>query len=105
MKRMLVTAFLFAAAAPGRAEDWPCWRGPRLDGSSTEKNLPLQWNAKENIAWKTPLPGIGHSSPVIHGDHVFVTSCMLAEQKRLLLCLDRRDGRVMWQQEVVAPPL
>lgn len=91
------------------AEDWPQWRGPRLDGSSTEKNLPLKWTATDNIAWKTPLGGLGHSSPIVVGDRVFVTTC-LVEQKsvdksRLLICLDRKDGKILWQREVVQSPL
>ncbi len=105
MKRLIVTVLLLVAAAPGRAEEWPCWRGPRLDGSSAEKNLPRHWSPTENIAWKTPLPGVGHSSPVVHGDRVFVTSCQLKTQQRLLLCLDRNDGRVLWQREIFSSPL
>src|SRR5947199_730755 len=83
------------------AENWPCWRGPRLDGSSLEKNLPLKWSETENIAWKTPIPGVGYSSPIVFGDRVFVTTCLLKEEARVLLCLDRRDGRVLWQREVL----
>ncbi len=106
MKRPLLAAMtLLAFTATLHAEDWPSWRGPRLDGSSTEKNLPLKWTATENIAWKADLPGVGHSSPVVHGDHVFVTSCLLKEQKRVLVCLDRRSGKVLWQRDVVLSPL
>jgi outer membrane protein assembly factor BamB len=105
MKRLILSALLLAAAAPGRAEEWPCWRGPRLDGSSTETNLPLQWTGTENVAWKTAIPGVGHSSPVVYGDRVFLTSCLLEEGKRILLCLDRHDGRILWQRDVVASPL
>ena len=103
-KILPLLSLLFLATAI-RAEDWPCWRGPRLDGSSTETNLPLKWSATENVAWKTPIPGVGHSSPVVHGDRVFVTSALLKEEQRVLLCLDRRDGKVLWQQTVVHSPL
>jgi len=105
MRRLIVSALLLAAAAPLRAEDWPCWRGPRLDGSSAETNLPLKWTATQNLAWKTPIPGVGHSSPVVCGDRVFLTTCLLKEQERVLLCLDRRDGRVLWQRTVLESPL
>src|SRR6202040_3072451 len=94
------------AAGSGRVfEDWPAWRGPRGDGSSFEKNLPLRWSATENVHWKTKIPGIGHSSPVIHGDRVFLTTCLLKEQQRVLLCLDRRDGKILWQRVVFTAPL
>ena len=104
----LLIALLFAM--PAHAEDWPCWRGPRLDGSSLEKNLPLKWSVvkdkktgavtMENIAWQTEIPGIGHSSPIVHGDRVFLTTCLLKEEKRMLLCLDRKDGKILWEREV-----
>ena len=45
------------------AEDWPGWRGPRLDGTSTEKDIPLKWSTTENVVWKTEIPGTGYSSP------------------------------------------
>jgi outer membrane protein assembly factor BamB len=106
MNRMfaaLVVALSFNAVAV--AENWPAWRGPRLDGSSLEKGLPLHWSETENVAWKTPIPGVGHSSPIVYGDRVFVTSCLIKEQARILLCLDRRDGHVLWQREVLRSPL
>jgi outer membrane protein assembly factor BamB len=87
------------------AEDWPCWRGPRLDGSSLEKNLPVTWNDKTNIVWKADVPGIGHSSPIVVGDRVFVTTCLLQEQKRELICLDRLSGKKLWEKTVLVTPL
>lgn len=106
---------LFVVAPIASAEDWPMWRGPRLDGSSTEKVLPIKWGVVkdkktgaetlDNIAWRTPIDGIGHSSPIVHGDHVFVTTCLIQEQKRVLVCLDRTNGKVRWQREVASSPL
>ena len=61
--------------------------------------------AMDNIAWRSSIPGIGHSSPIVHGDHVFMTTCLLKEQKRLLMCLDRRDGQILWTREVAYSPL
>jgi outer membrane protein assembly factor BamB len=106
MLRPLAALFAVVLFVPlCRAENWPSWRGPRLDGSSAEKNLPLQWSDTENVAWKTSIPGVGHSSPIVHGDRVFLTTCLLKEESRVLLCLDRRDGRIVWQREVVHSPL
>lgn len=53
---------------------WPEFRGPRGDGHATASNLPVRWNAFRNIAWQTPLPGSGWSSPIIVGDRIWVTA-------------------------------
>ena len=95
--------FIFAAAAG--AEDWPQWRGPRLDGTSAEKNVPLHWSATSNVTWKTELPGIGHASPIVVGGKVFAIAAVPQTQERVLLCLDRRTGKVTWQQAVIKSPL
>jgi outer membrane protein assembly factor BamB len=92
-------------AADVRAEEWPGWRGPRGDGTSAEKDIPLHWSSSDNVAWKTPIPGRGHSSPAIWGDRVFLTTCLEPEQERVLLCLDRRDGKLLWQRVVLTAPL
>jgi hypothetical protein len=92
-------------AARVAAEDWPGWRGPRGDGTSLEKDVPVRWSATENVAWKTPIPGVGHSSPIVSGDRIFLTSCLTDNQDRVLLCLDRTTGNLMWQRNVVHAPL
>jgi outer membrane protein assembly factor BamB len=93
---LLAVLSLTAAAL---AEDWPGWRGPRGDGTSTETGVPLKWSQTENIVWKTPIPGKGHSSPVIWGDRIFVSSSVDDQQKQQLLCLERTTGKVIWTQE------
>jgi outer membrane protein assembly factor BamB len=67
-------ALLVFLAAPSLAADWPNWRGPLASGVSTETGLPERWNATENVAWKAALAGVGVSSPIVAGDHVYVTS-------------------------------
>jgi outer membrane protein assembly factor BamB len=67
-------ALLVFLAAPSLAADWPHWRGPLASGVSTETGLPERWNATENVAWKAVLAGVGVSSPIVAGDHVYVTS-------------------------------
>ena len=105
----LLCLSLLASSAP--AENWPAWRGPRGDGSSHESTLPTTWNAAtgENIAWKTPIPGVGHSSPIIWEDRIFVVTCLgtaVGEpQERALLCLDRKSGEILWRQTVLSAPL
>jgi outer membrane protein assembly factor BamB len=82
-----------------RAENWAHWRGPSFDGGTTEKNLPVSWSATDNVAWTTPMPGISGATPIIWGDHIFVSSPD-AEKNLLLLCLNRKDGKVLWQKTV-----
>jgi outer membrane protein assembly factor BamB len=108
----LLALKLFAAAAvavpaiqPALAENWPGWRGPRGDGTSSEKKVPLQWNATNNVVWKTELPGLGHASPIVWGDRVFTVTCVPEKESRELLCLDRKTGKLLWQKTVIASPL
>ena len=90
-------ALLIAASA--RAENWPQWRGPYFNGSTTESNLPSQWSKTDNVAWVAPLPGQSSATPVVWEDCVFVSSP--DEQKNLLLiCLDRETGKARWQKVV-----
>lgn len=84
---------------PSRAENWPQWHGPYFNGSSTEKDLLAEWSKTENVAWVAPLPGYSGATPAVWEDSVFVSSP--DEQKNLLLiCLDRRTGKVRWQKVV-----
>jgi outer membrane protein assembly factor BamB len=101
----LAFVYLISVLSVARAEDWPGWRGPRGDGTSRETGLPQTWSATRNIAWKTAIPGIGHSSPIVWGDHVFVTSCLEEEGKRMLVAVDRKGGKILWQRLVVQAPL
>jgi outer membrane protein assembly factor BamB len=104
---ILTCTLLFAAAAV-TAEEWPSWRGPRGDGTSTETHIPLKFSGAdngENLRWKTEIPGKGHSSPVVWGDRVFVTSCIEADQKRMLYCLDRTNGKILWDKVVLTAKL
>jgi len=96
--------FLLGWPGPVGAENWPCWRGPRLDGTSLEKKVPIHWTATSNIVWKTPLPGAGHASPILWADNLF-TVAALNTQERVLLCLDRRSGAIRWQKTVLRSPL
>src|SRR5690242_8460504 len=70
------------------AEDWPCWRGPRGDGTSVETNVPKRWNGETglNIVWKTPVAGRGHASPVVWGNRIFLVACIEETQDRVLAC-------------------
>jgi outer membrane protein assembly factor BamB len=101
--RLLLLLFLFANAL--HAENWPCWRGPRLDGTSLETNSPVHWSASSNVVWKTSLPGVGHASPIVWQDRVFTVTAVPDQEARKLLCLDRADGKTVWQKTVLTAPL
>lgn len=79
------------------AENWPCWRGPRQDGHSSDTSLPVKWDAK-GVTWKTELKGTGQSSPIIWGDRIFLTTALDKGQQRVVFCVDRRDGKVLWEK-------
>jgi outer membrane protein assembly factor BamB len=104
---LVVSVVVFSVASPSRAENWPGWRGPRGDGTSLESNVPTRWHGAsgENIAWKAELAGSGHSSPVVWEDRVFLVSCLEQTGERALMCLDRKSGKLLWQQTVVKSPL
>lgn len=86
-------------------ENWPMWRGPRGDGSSDETTAPTHWSPVENVRWKVAVPGKGHSSPVVWDERIFLTTCLEQTRQRMLLCLDRGDGHLRWQKEVLTSPL
>jgi outer membrane protein assembly factor BamB len=72
--RLLPVFALLGALAFAGADDWPAWRGPTGNGISPLKNIPSSWSADRNIAWKAPVEGRGHSSPVVWGDRIFITA-------------------------------
>jgi outer membrane protein assembly factor BamB len=106
--------------------NWPQWRGPGASGVSNEKNLPIEWGESQNVQWKTEIPGRGHSSPIIWGKKVFLTTSIegpvVAGAKAVthirrgqvyvhpdsvggdhsytikILCLDRETGRILWEK-------
>ena len=82
------------------AGDWPHWRGPAYNGSSDEKNLPASWSRTENIAWATSLPGPSAATPIISGGRVFLSSMARTKYGLLAVCVDRKDGKVLWQKHV-----
>ncbi len=87
---------------PARAENWPQWRGPFSNGSTTEPGLPSSWDVKEktNVAWVAPMPGPGAATPIVWGDRVFVSSVDRETKDLLALRLDGATGKVLWQKAV-----
>lgn len=102
---LMMLAICVFVTCCGRGENWPAWRGPRGDGTSLEKNIPTSWNSTNHVAWKTAVPGEGHSSPIVWGDRVFLTTALKESEERVVLCIDRREGKQLWQQTVLRSPL
>jgi len=114
------------ARAPSRVasnsgKGWPSFRGPQASGISEGQNLPEKWNAKtgENILWRTPIPGLAHSSPVVWGNRIFVTSAVSSDPKAtfrpglygdgdaskdrsqhrwMLYAIDKDSGKIVWEK-------
>ncbi len=81
-------------------EDWPGFRGPTGQGHTSASGLPLRWSTTENVRWKRPIPGEGWSSPIVHGDRVFITCATEKGTVCRVLCLDRKTGSVLWNREL-----
>ncbi|NOR15557.1 MAG: PQQ-binding-like beta-propeller repeat protein, partial [Candidatus Aminicenantes bacterium] len=119
--------FFFASVGMLQATDnWPHWRGPSHNGIVDSKTVPTTWSLSDNIKWKTPLPAWSAATPIIWGDHVFVTSPSKAEPKAkasedkpaekqqtqrrrrasidpggpelFLYCLSKKDGSILWKK-------
>jgi outer membrane protein assembly factor BamB len=116
--RVFLAIFFLAWAfsfAPSRGDNWPGFRGPTGLGYTPQKNLPLTWGGKddENVAWKSPLVGQGHASPIVSGGRVFVCTVLwppaVKEREKVIpehhvLCYDARDGRRLWDTLVQPGP-
>jgi outer membrane protein assembly factor BamB len=127
MHRSLIVLVALGVAQPAAAQQWSSFRGPDASGVEAAGQPPLTWDvaAGTNVAWSTPIPGLGHSSPVVWGNRVFVTSAVplagadgraeasadgavnlkdgtsVATTSRhawRLYCFDRTDGRVLWER-------
>ena len=96
---ILALLTLLALTAPATAENWPHWRGPRLDSTSSETGLPTTWSSGEegekNVRWRYDLPGPAASTPIVWGDLVFVTSTVEDGDGLQVLAIDR-DGKLRW---------
>jgi outer membrane protein assembly factor BamB len=103
------------------AGSWPSFRGPNASGVAENQNLPNTWNAKtgENILWRTPIPGLAHSSPIVWGNRVYVTSAVSSDPKAtfkpglygdgdaskdhskhkwMLYAIDKQSGKIAWER-------
>lgn len=126
MKSLLPLSLLLFWSTSLAAQDanWPAWRGASGNGVAPAANPPLTWSETENIAWKVGLPGHGKSTPVVHGERIFILAAMPTEGSTeaqrselpvfenqltrapeewmsfLVLALDRRSGELLWETQV-----
>lgn len=83
------------------AGDWPWWRGPQRNGvANPNQDPPTEWSATRNVAWKSPVPGRGHSSPTVVGARIYMATADQEQGTQSVLCYDRESGRLLWQTEV-----
>jgi outer membrane protein assembly factor BamB len=88
--------FVLFISSNALAGNWPQWRGPQLNGTSDERDLPLKWSATENLSWKLPLPGLSGATPIVWGERIFLN---VAEGEQLFLwCVERNKGTLMWKK-------
>ncbi|HBY62662.1 MAG TPA: serine/threonine protein kinase [Solibacterales bacterium] len=118
---MKTTYLVFVCAAAVWGQNWPQFRGPGASGVADGMNLPATWDAPsgKNLAWRTPIPGIAVSSPVVWGEKVFVSTAIssdpaasfrhglygdvepskdVAKHTWKVYCLDRGTGKILWEQ-------
>jgi len=79
---------------------WPNWRGPSGQGVVEGSAYPDTWSDTENVLWKTPVPGIGHSSPIVWGNQIFLTTGYDGGTRMTLLSFDRGNGERRWETAV-----
>jgi outer membrane protein assembly factor BamB len=113
-----VTA-VFSQTISDYDRNWPQWRGPNMNGVSPYGDPPVKWDEKTNIKWKIPIPGLGHATPSVWGDRIFVLTAVPASANRSdrsgstdfwdrvgsqgafsyeVLAINRNDGSIVWKK-------
>ena len=80
--------------------DWPWWRGPNGNGIAHSPQPPLKWTASKNVIWEVPVPGRGHSSPTVVGNHVYLATADEKQQIQSVLCFERETGLEVWKKDL-----
>lgn len=100
----LAAALVLAAGSwSGQAQEWTRFRGPNGTGVSPARNIPARIGDAD-LNWKVALPGVGHSSPVLWGDRIFVTSTGDKAGEFRVLCLRAKDGSLLWRRDFPLKP-
>jgi outer membrane protein assembly factor BamB len=122
MRKIIAYSILIASFSLAHAENWPGWRGPEGLGVSNEKGIPVTWDMSKNVKWKVDVPGLGHSSPIVWGNRIFVTTAVSSDPKEdywekgfprserkpdsaeiswKVFCFDRDTGKLLWEQTAI----
>jgi len=81
--------------------DWPWWRGPNHDGIAyAGQRPPLEWSTEKNVIWRSEVPGLGHSSPTLVGDFIYLATADVDADTQSVLCYDRITGEPLWHTVV-----
>jgi len=97
MKLVTVLLALLANVGLTAAADWPRFRGPNGSGISDATTVPTQWTDTD-YNWNVPLPGVGHASPVVVGERIYITCGDTESAERHVVCLNTADGKIRWQR-------
>src|SRR4029079_10998439 len=120
MKRLAI-AVLFLSSLTVNAQNWPSFRGPNASGIAEGANPPITWDLEksQNVLWKTNIPGLSHSSPIVWDNNIFVITAISGDAKStfkakdrgidlatddvrhtwMIFALDKRNGRVIWTEK------
>jgi outer membrane protein assembly factor BamB len=122
MRKTALIILLMGFLSAANAENWPGWRGPEMTGISNEKGFPAHWDLSKNIKYKVGVPGLGHSSPIVWGERIFVTTAVNSDPAEAdwlpgfprvdrkpdtseiswkVLCYERDSGKLIWEQTAV----
>ena len=100
VKTILLAAALGLSLDGVQAGEWGNWRGPNHNGSTEEKDLPAKFSKTQGVIWSAPMPGPSAATPIVFGDHVFVSSSNPEEQQLMASCHDRKTGALKWKHVV-----
>ena len=96
-----MVAFVAGLAFSAEAGNWPSWRGDVAgSGIVRGEKIPLVWGTKKNVRWRVPLPDRGNSSPIVWGEKVFITQATDSDNRRTVMCFDKRTGELLWRTGV-----
>src|SRR5690349_12615250 len=101
IKNICLSLIAFAYSLPALAQEWPQFRGPDGQGHALAEHVPITWSETEGIAWKTAIPGLGWSSPVVTGDQIWLTTAVEDTGSLQAVCVNRQTGELQLQAEIL----
>jgi outer membrane protein assembly factor BamB len=96
---VLSGSLLLSLASALKAQDWPHWRGPNYNGAVEAEGLVTEFSPEHNVRWVAEMPGPGASTPIVVGEHIFLSSVDAKRERLVAMCVRRADGEVLWSRE------